>query len=191
MDDGPADALRLDLTRDPVIVTPLPGLSQVDARDQCASVLLPPAQAQRVMIMGGAPGGGDAIKDVDIADFSVRKRMAAQLCGHNLRKLHRHRLEGSGSTKAQAQQPTLRTPRTEISPHAYVPTFPRTSPCTALCDRLKYAGLAAGRYCSRGLRSGCRRGGGFRLAARLSALGAQSTDARIWQVPAFPRRVPP
>jgi Domain of unknown function (DUF1929)/Concanavalin A-like lectin/glucanases superfamily/Galactose oxidase, central domain len=70
MDDGPADALRLDLSRDPVVVTPLPGLSQVSARDQCASVLLPPAQAQRVMIMGGAPGGGDAIKDVDVVDFS-------------------------------------------------------------------------------------------------------------------------
>ncbi|HXL16929.1 MAG TPA: hypothetical protein VN961_05345, partial [Streptosporangiaceae bacterium] len=70
MDDGPADALRLDPTRDPVVVTPVPGLSQVSARDQCASVLLPPAQAQRVMIMGGAPGGGDAIKDVDIVDFS-------------------------------------------------------------------------------------------------------------------------
>ena len=70
MDDGPADALRLDLTRDPVVVTPLPGLSQVNARDQCASVLLPPAQAQRVMIMGGASGGGDAIKNVDIVDFS-------------------------------------------------------------------------------------------------------------------------
>jgi len=70
MDDGPADALRLDLTRDPVVVTPVPGLSQVSARDQCASVFLPPAQAQRVMIMGGAPGGGDAVKDVDIADFS-------------------------------------------------------------------------------------------------------------------------
>jgi Kelch motif len=69
MDDGPADALRLDLACDPVVVTPLPGLSQVDARDQCSSVLLPPAQAQRVVIMGGAPGGGDAIKDVDIADF--------------------------------------------------------------------------------------------------------------------------
>ena len=70
MDDGPADALRLDLTRDPVVVAPLPGLSQVSARDQCASVLLPPAQAQRVMIMGGAPGRGDAVKNVDIVDFS-------------------------------------------------------------------------------------------------------------------------
>jgi hypothetical protein len=70
MDDRPADALRLDLARDPVAVTPVPGLSQVNARDQCASVLLPPAQAQRVMIMGGASGGGDAIKNVDIVDFS-------------------------------------------------------------------------------------------------------------------------
>jgi len=59
MDDGATGALRLDLIRDPVVVTPLPGLSQVDARDQCASVLLPPAQAQRVMIMGGAPARGD------------------------------------------------------------------------------------------------------------------------------------
>jgi len=70
MDDGPADALHLDLTRDPVAVAPLPGLSQVNARDQCASVLLPPAQAQRIMIMGGAPARGDAVKNVDIVDFS-------------------------------------------------------------------------------------------------------------------------
>src|ERR1700736_1174273 len=70
MDDGPAGALRLDLTRDPVVVTAVPGLSQVSARDQCASVLLPPAQAQRVMIMGGAPRGGDAVKNVDIVDSS-------------------------------------------------------------------------------------------------------------------------
>jgi hypothetical protein len=55
----------------------------------------------------------------------------------------------------------------------------------------KYAGLAAGRHCSRGLRSGCRRGGGFRLAARISALGAHSTDARIWQAPLSAAGCPP
>jgi hypothetical protein len=70
MDDGPAAPLRLDLTRSPATVTPVAGLSRVDARDQCASVLLPPAQDQKVMIIGGAPGGGDAIADVDVIDLT-------------------------------------------------------------------------------------------------------------------------
>ena len=61
MDDGrPGAPVRLDLTRSPATVTPIPGLSNIDARDQCASVLLPPAQAQQVMIIGGAPGPGPA-----------------------------------------------------------------------------------------------------------------------------------
>jgi len=70
MDDGPAAPLRLDLTRNPATVTPLGGISRVDARDQCTSVLLPPAQAQMVMIIGGAPGKGDAIANVDVVDFT-------------------------------------------------------------------------------------------------------------------------
>ncbi|HEX4100953.1 MAG TPA: hypothetical protein VHY21_10505 [Pseudonocardiaceae bacterium] len=44
MDDGPAPPLRLDMTRSPASVTPVDGISRLDARDQCASVLLPPAQ---------------------------------------------------------------------------------------------------------------------------------------------------
>ncbi|MGH3721238.1 MAG: galactose oxidase-like domain-containing protein [Pseudonocardiaceae bacterium] len=70
MDDGPTAPLRLDLTRSPATITPVPGLTRVDARDQCASVLLPPAQDQKVMIIGGAPGGGNAIADVDVIDFT-------------------------------------------------------------------------------------------------------------------------
>ncbi|MGH3772651.1 MAG: hypothetical protein ACRDRW_14870, partial [Pseudonocardiaceae bacterium] len=70
MDDGPAAPLRLDLTRSPATVTPVAGLTRVDARDQCASVLLPPAQDQKVMIIGGAPGGGNAIADVDFIEFT-------------------------------------------------------------------------------------------------------------------------
>ncbi|MGH3869686.1 MAG: galactose oxidase-like domain-containing protein [Pseudonocardiaceae bacterium] len=70
MDDGPAAPLRLDLTRSPATITPVAGLTRVDARDQCASVLLPPAQDQKVMIIGGAPGGGNAIADVDVIDFT-------------------------------------------------------------------------------------------------------------------------
>src|SRR5947209_1221138 len=72
MDDGrPGAPVRLDLTRSPATVTPIPGLSNIDARDQCASVLLPPAQAQQVMIIGGAPGPGPAIADVEVVDFTV------------------------------------------------------------------------------------------------------------------------
>jgi Domain of unknown function (DUF1929)/Concanavalin A-like lectin/glucanases superfamily len=70
MDDGPAAALLLDMTRSPATVTSVGGISRLDARDQCASVLLPPAQGQKVMIIGGAPGTGEAIANVDIADFT-------------------------------------------------------------------------------------------------------------------------
>jgi Domain of unknown function (DUF1929)/Concanavalin A-like lectin/glucanases superfamily len=71
MDDGPAAPLRLDLTRSPATVTPITGLAKVEARDQCSSVLLPPAQAQRIMIIGGAPGPGPAIPDVDVVDLTA------------------------------------------------------------------------------------------------------------------------
>src|ERR1700682_502803 len=76
MDDAPAAPLGLDLTRSPATTTPVDGLSHIDARDQCASVLLPPAQDQRVMIIGGAiadnapTGGGNAIANVDVIDFT-------------------------------------------------------------------------------------------------------------------------
>jgi hypothetical protein len=76
MDDNPAAPLHLDLTRSPATTTPVDGLSHIDARDQCASVLLPPAQDQRVMIIGGAiadnapTGGGNAIDNVDVIDFT-------------------------------------------------------------------------------------------------------------------------
>jgi hypothetical protein len=69
-DDGPAAPLRLDLTRSPAIVTPVSGLSRIDARDAGASVVLPPAQDQKVMLIGGATGAGDAIANVDVVDFT-------------------------------------------------------------------------------------------------------------------------
>jgi hypothetical protein len=70
MDDGAAAPLRLDLTRTPATITPISGLSRVDGRDQSSSVLLPPAQDQRVMTIGGAAPSGDAIANVDIVDFT-------------------------------------------------------------------------------------------------------------------------
>jgi Domain of unknown function (DUF1929)/Concanavalin A-like lectin/glucanases superfamily len=70
-DDAQQAPLRLNLTRSPANVTDVAGLSRIDARDQCASVLLPPAQDQKVMIIGGAPGEqADAIANVDVIDFT-------------------------------------------------------------------------------------------------------------------------
>jgi hypothetical protein len=52
-------------------LTPVSGLTEPGARDQSASVLLPPAQDQRVMIMGGGSlPSGDSLDSVDIIDLT-------------------------------------------------------------------------------------------------------------------------
>ena len=50
--------------------TPVPGLTMADNRDQGASVLLAPAQDQRVMVMGGW-GAGGATANTDIVDLTA------------------------------------------------------------------------------------------------------------------------
>jgi plastocyanin len=64
--------LKLNLHTN-TIATSVPGLIDINNRDQAASVLLPPAQNQRVMIIGG--GGGDApemaTNTVAIADMAA------------------------------------------------------------------------------------------------------------------------
>jgi FtsP/CotA-like multicopper oxidase with cupredoxin domain len=50
--------------------TAIPGLSLVANRDQAASVLLPPAQDQKVMVLGGR-GGAGAIANADIVDLAA------------------------------------------------------------------------------------------------------------------------
>jgi len=53
-------------------LTPVSGLSEPDSRDQSSSVLLPPVQSQRVMIMGGgAMGTAGTLDNVDIIDLDV------------------------------------------------------------------------------------------------------------------------
>ena len=88
-DDAPADALRLDLTRSPATVTPVPGLSRVDARDQCATVLLPPAQDQRVMIIGGAPDEDKpAVANVDVVDLTDPHPKYRPVASMNVARIH-------------------------------------------------------------------------------------------------------
>jgi Domain of unknown function (DUF1929) len=73
-DDLQVDPCIIDLTHDPVHLTPVPGMEGGGMRNQSASVLLPPAQDQKVMIMGGGPAGKpnktDAIDNVDIVDLT-------------------------------------------------------------------------------------------------------------------------
>jgi hypothetical protein len=76
MDDGRAiDACCLDISKNPVAINFIPGLTQAGMRNQSASVILPPAQDQRFMIVGGGPVGKenktDAIDNVDIIDFKA------------------------------------------------------------------------------------------------------------------------
>jgi len=57
-------------------ITPVGGLREPDQRDQSMTVLLPPAQDQRVMVIGGGSppppvGLGVAIDDVDIVDLDA------------------------------------------------------------------------------------------------------------------------
>ncbi len=51
--------------------TPVSGLQDQDSRNQAASVLLPPAQDQKVMICGGGDGNGTATNKVDIVDLTA------------------------------------------------------------------------------------------------------------------------
>jgi hypothetical protein len=74
MDDAlQIDPCTIDLNHDPVQTQTIAGLNARDMRNQSASVLLPPAQVQRVMLAGGGPDGKpdkrDAVDNVDIVDF--------------------------------------------------------------------------------------------------------------------------
>jgi hypothetical protein len=63
----------IDLTTNPVHTTPVFGINGRDMRNQSASVLLPPAQDQKIMLIGGGPDGKqnktDAIDNVDIVEL--------------------------------------------------------------------------------------------------------------------------
>jgi hypothetical protein len=76
MDDPtPTAPCLLDITQDHVGVTTLSGLDAFFSRNQSASVMLPPAQDQRFMIMGGALPIGedystDSVNIIDLKDAS-------------------------------------------------------------------------------------------------------------------------
>lgn len=92
MDDGVAQGpALLDLATSPVTATTLGGLDQPDLRNQSASVLLPPAQDQRVMIIGGgAANDTDPRKATD--SVAVIDLTAAQPAFHPAAPMHNSRV---------------------------------------------------------------------------------------------------
>ncbi|WP_239340034.1 galactose oxidase early set domain-containing protein [Frankia sp. CiP3] len=76
MDDPlQVDPCIIDLTHDPVTTKQVRDLLAPDMRNQSASVILPPAQDQRIMIIGGGPVGKpdktDATDAVSIVDLKA------------------------------------------------------------------------------------------------------------------------
>jgi hypothetical protein len=82
----------IDLTKNPVQTTPVFGIHDRNMRNQSASVLLPPAQDQRVMLVGGGPDGKqnktDAIDSVDIVDLKAAHPAFTAAAPLNLPRLH-------------------------------------------------------------------------------------------------------
>ncbi len=91
-DELQVDPCVIDLAKEPLKTEVMAGASGGGLRNQSASVLLPPAQAQRVIIMGGGPAGKpnktDAIDNVDLVDFKSAHPRFVPAAPLNLPRLH-------------------------------------------------------------------------------------------------------
>ena len=119
--DDPLDVQPciFDLTQNPVPTKPVPDLLAPDTRNQSASVLLPPAQAQQVLICGGGPVGmadqTDATDAVSVVDLTAGDPHYVAAAPMGLPRLHlnavllpdRTVFVGGGSLK-QEDQPLAR-----------------------------------------------------------------------------------
>jgi hypothetical protein len=81
-----------DITQEPVPVEEVPDLLDPVLRNQSASVMLPPAQQQRVMICGGGPAGKEdlthATDRVSIADLSGPQPVYTEAAPMALGRMH-------------------------------------------------------------------------------------------------------
>jgi hypothetical protein len=136
-DDLPVDPCLIDLTHNPVTTTPVFGMAGGGMRNQSASVLLPPAQDQRVMIMGGGPAGKpnktDAIDNVDIVDLKQPHPNFVAAAPLNFPRLHlnavllpdRTVFVTGGSLKQED------TPLARLQPEIYDPATDTWTPMAA------------------------------------------------------------
>lgn len=133
-DDLQVDPCIIDLTNNPVHTLPVPGMEGGGMRNQSASVLLPPAQDQRVMIMGGGPAGKpnktDAIDNVDIVDLKDPNPHFVPASPLNFPRLHLnavllpdHTVFVTGGSLKQEDQPLAR-----LTPEIYDPATDTWTP---------------------------------------------------------------
>jgi hypothetical protein len=138
-DELPVDPCLIDMTKQPIHTVPVPGGSGGGMRNQSASVIMPPAQDQRVMLIGGGPAQKpnktDAIDNVDIVDLKEANPHFVPGAPLNLPRLHlnavllpdRTVLATGGSLK-QEDQPLARL-QSEIYDPA-TDTWTLTAACT-------------------------------------------------------------
>jgi hypothetical protein len=133
-DDLQVDPCIIDLTHNPVHTIPVPGMEGGGMRNQSATVLLPPAQDQRVMIMGGGPAGKpnktDAIDNVDIVDLRDPNPHFVPASPLNFPRLHLnavilpdHKVFVTGGSLKQEDQPLAR-----LTPEIYDPATDKWTP---------------------------------------------------------------
>jgi hypothetical protein len=133
-DDLQVDPCILDLAHDPVQTIALQGLAGGGMRNQSASVLLPPAQDQKVMLMGGGPAGKpnktDAIDNVDMVDLKNPNPQFVPRSPLNFPRLHLnsvllpdHTVFVTGGSLKQEDQPLAR-----LQPEIYDPATDTWTP---------------------------------------------------------------
>jgi hypothetical protein len=133
-DDLQVDPCIIDLTHNPVRTAPVFGMEGGGMRNQSASVLLPPAQDQKVMIMGGGPAGKpnktDAIDNVDIVDLKDPHPHFVPAAPLNFPRLHLnavllpdHTVFVTGGSLKQEDQPLAR-----LQPEIYDPASDTWTP---------------------------------------------------------------
>jgi hypothetical protein len=90
MDDpNPQGPVTMDLTTNPVTITGLPGLDDPVSRNQSASVLLPPAQDQRFMLIGGGPDdASNATGSTAVIDMTAAHPQFAPGAAMSLPRMH-------------------------------------------------------------------------------------------------------
>ncbi|MGA7955076.1 MAG: galactose oxidase-like domain-containing protein [Gloeobacterales cyanobacterium] len=120
MDDPlQVDPCIFDLTKNPVPIKPVPDLLEPVLRNQSASVLLPPAQEQKVMIFGGGPVGKEdktyATDKVSIVDLKAANPDYVAAAPMQLPRMHLnavllpdHTVFVSGGSLKQEDEPLSR-----------------------------------------------------------------------------------
>ena len=109
----------IDLTKNPVQTKPVPDLLDPVFRNQSASVILPPAQDQKVMVIGGGPVGKpdktDATDKVSIVDLKAANPVYVEAAPLQLPRLHLnavllpdHTVFVTGGSLKQEDQPLAR-----------------------------------------------------------------------------------